>query len=283
MRTLSDRLVARYVARAPRNPDTGILLGAEPRDVCPAYPRGAVLLVHGFNGSPNNFNDLPDRLAAAGWRAKAPLLPGHGTTPHAFEKTTPDDLRVAVVDALRELRREHETVALLGHSMGGALAVLAAAEEPPDALLLVSPFFRVTYRWFYLLPAESWAKLTAGAVRWLPSIQEPVNLAASRAQIISYRWTPTRGACTAIALAEAARAKRMLKRVDCPVLLVHARGDEVTCPEAARKAVEAMPADRKSFVWLTRSNHIVFWDYDQDDVAREVIGFLDTLPSASPA
>ena len=157
MPSLSDRLVARYVAQAPRDPSTGILLGAEPRDIRPARPRGAVLLVHGFNGSPNNFNDLPDRLAAAGWRVRAMLLPGHGTTPYAFEQTTPDDLRAAVTATLRELRREHDAVALLGHSMGGALAVLAAAEEPPDALLLVAPFFRVTHRWFHPLPVEKLA------------------------------------------------------------------------------------------------------------------------------
>ncbi|MFP4500153.1 MAG: alpha/beta hydrolase [Candidatus Hydrogenedentota bacterium] len=273
----SDHFVARYVARTPRDPDTGIMHGAEQRDLIPPNPRGAVLLVHGFNGSPNNFHELPEQLAAAGWRAKAILLPGHGTTPYDFEKVTPAHLIAAVRTALAALQQEHDTVVLLGHSMGGAIATIAAAETPPAALILASPFFRVTHKWFYIFSAEHWANLTSPFVRWAPSVREPVNRPEARSQIVSYRWAPTRGILTAIALAEAAGNPDLLTRITCPVLLVHSRLDQVTDPAAATAALAQMPAAVKKTTWLTRSDHVIFWDYERDTVADAVANFLEQI------
>jgi esterase/lipase len=154
--------------RAARHPDTGILVGAEPRDLN-AASRKTVLFVHGFSGTPNNFGDLPDRVAAAGWRARVMLLPGHGTSPFEFAQTTGDALQDAVLEELAQLRRDSERLVVLGHSMGGALATLAATENTVDGLILAAPFYAFTHRWYYLLPVERWVRLLYRAVPWVYS------------------------------------------------------------------------------------------------------------------
>lgn len=280
---ITDHLVRRYEETVPRDPVTGIIRGAEPRDLGDPAAPNAVLFVHGFNGTPNNFNDLPDRVATAGWCVRAMLLPGHGTKPHDMEETTGDELRAAVLGELRALKQAHEKVVLVGHSLGGALATLTAADEPVDGLVLAAPFYRVTYKWYYLLPAERWARMMSPIMRWAPSLKEPVNRVEARDKIISYHWASSKFGATAVGVAEQARQESVLARVTCPVLLVHSRIDNVTDPKAAEEAFNQLAATDKRAVWLERSDHIIFWDYEADQVAQATLEFLDHIAAGAPA
>ncbi len=272
----TEKDVKRYDATVPRNPETGIILGAEPRELGPEDAPNAVLFVHGFSGTGNNYNDLPDRVAAAGWRARVMLLPGHGTSPFSFEKTTAGELLSAVIQELKVLRDRHKKVVLMGHSMGGALATLAAGQMPLDGLMLAAPYYSVTFKWYYLIPAEQWARLFSPMVRWIysPAENQPVNRREVRSQILSYPWIPTRAFLTAMTLAEQARKLETLQRIHCPVLLLHSLKDNVTAPSSAAKAFGEIPSAQKRAVWLENSDHIIFWDYDQEQVAEETLAFL---------
>jgi pimeloyl-ACP methyl ester carboxylesterase len=90
-----------------------------------------ILLVHGFTGAKEDFVEAVDRLADIGWHAVAPDLRGHGNSAkpaseqdYAFERFA-DDLW-ALVDALGW----REPFVLLGHSMGGMVAQVAALRYP---------------------------------------------------------------------------------------------------------------------------------------------------------
>ena len=275
--TMMDQRVDRYDKQARRDPETGILEWGGPRTLGPGDTDRAVLMVHGFAGTPNNFNDLPDRLAEAGWHVRAMLLPGHGTSPREFEQTTAPQLEAAVLAELAALKERFARVALIGHSMGGALATLAAAREQVDFLVLAAPYYRITHQWYYMLRPETWAELLSPRVRWIyrsPAVQ-PVNLPESREKIISYHWIPTKSALTAMDLAERARSNAVISAVKAPTLLIHSRRDTVTDPSAAEDVFRRLPMPEKRLVWLQRSDHIIFWDYDQDEVAREVLDFLN--------
>lgn len=274
---IADKNVERYERETPRVPGTDIMQGAEPRELGPEDTDKALLMVHGFVGTPNNFADLPDRIAAEGWRVRVMLLPGHGTRPHDFENTTAEQLEQAVVDELAAMRDRYKQVVLLGHSMGGALATLAAARIAPDKLILVSPYYAVTHHWYYGLRPETWARLLRPLVRWIYRSEDmqPVNQVEMRANICSYQWMPTKGALTAIGLAACARQIRMLQGITMPVLLIHARKDSITDPKAAAEVFRVLPAKDKKAVWLDLSDHIVFWDYDRERVIEAVKDFLD--------
>src|SRR5438270_12167901 len=89
-----------------------------------------LLMVHGFTGAKEDFGDVLDRLADAGWHAVAPDLRGHGgsSQPSAEDdydlELFADDLW-ALVDALG-----WQQLVLLGHSMGGMIAQVATARHP---------------------------------------------------------------------------------------------------------------------------------------------------------
>ncbi len=90
-----------------------------------------MLLVHGFTGAKEDFVDAVDQLADAGWHAVAPDLRGHG---NSSQPPTEDDYDLelfaddlwALVDAIGW----HDPFVLLGHSMGGMVAQVAALRDP---------------------------------------------------------------------------------------------------------------------------------------------------------
>lgn len=105
-------------------------------------PASPLLLVHGFTGSKEDLAEGLDGLAGHGWHAVAPDLRGHGRS--AQPPGEEDYLPELMVSDLLNLadRLGWDTFALLGHSMGGALAQLLAVEHPQrvSALVLVSTF-----------------------------------------------------------------------------------------------------------------------------------------------
>ena len=87
-----------------------------------------LLLVHGFTGAKEDFADHLDRLAGLGdgWHVVAPDLRGHGTSDHptgpeAYTLGAMAGDVVALADALG-----WDRFTLLGHSMGGMVAQVAA-------------------------------------------------------------------------------------------------------------------------------------------------------------
>ena len=97
-----------------------------------------VLLVHGYGGDRNSWLFLQEPLAAQ-YRVYALDLPGHGTSAKDVGEGSLSVLADAVTGVLDALGagRAH----LVGHSMGGAVAVAVAARDPARiaSLTLIAP------------------------------------------------------------------------------------------------------------------------------------------------
>jgi carboxylesterase len=113
---------------------------------------GAALLVHGFPGTPAEMRALGESFHSAGWSAQGLLLPGFGADIETLPRRTAEEWVSAVVDALRTLKRGHQPVVLIGFSLGGALSIQAASIEPPDGVILLSPFWKLDGALWGLLP-----------------------------------------------------------------------------------------------------------------------------------
>jgi pyruvate dehydrogenase E2 component (dihydrolipoamide acetyltransferase) len=97
-----------------------------------------VLLVHGYGGDRNSWLFLQEPLAAK-YRVYALDLPGHGTSAKDVGDGSPAVLADAVTGVLDALgaARAH----LVGHSMGAAVVLTAAARDPGriTSLTLIAP------------------------------------------------------------------------------------------------------------------------------------------------
>lgn len=279
MNLVSDALVTRYERTAARDPGTPYLQGMAPRDLGPEDAARAVLFVHGFIGAQSNFHDLPDQVAAQGWRVRTMRLPGHGTSPRDFERTTADELVAGVADELRALKARYPQVVLVGHSMGGALATLVAAEIPVDGLVLCAPFFDLTYHRILGIPTSGLATSLATVVRWLPGRPGggPVNKKENRKYIDYYRWIPMQGCLAALEVRRRAAAPTLCAQITAPLLLIHSKNDRVTSSAASEAIAPAFSSEKKEIVWLEKSDHVIFWDYDEATVTESVLDFLEEV------
>jgi carboxylesterase len=239
----------------------------------------AALLVHGFVGSRTDYNDLGEVLQKKGLTVRLMRLPGHGTYPAEHAKTTNEDLIEAVRSEYLDLKREHPQVALVGFSMGGALSTIVASGEKVDRLILIAPYFGVTHRWYYGLPAETWNGMSSWAIPYVikNKVFTCVNRKEAKDKVYAYRVISQHGAAELIRLGKRARDPNLLARVTCPVLVLHSHGDRAASPSRSAKAFESIGSKNKRFVWYEKSNHHILWDYDREEAKGEIVNFLEPV------
>ena len=99
----------------------------------------AVLGLHGFMGYPGELSYPARKLADAGFTVAIPRHPGHGTCGEDFNLSNGEQWFRSVVDSYLELKSSHEKVHVMGHSMGGVLAILLASLFPVEKMVLMAP------------------------------------------------------------------------------------------------------------------------------------------------
>jgi len=103
-------------------------------------PQGYVVLFHGLAANKRIMSFLAEDLANQNLRVFAPDFPGHGKTPGPFSPQRADQCAEAFVRELIERRAiVPERTILVGHSMGGAIALRASARVPVAGVIAISP------------------------------------------------------------------------------------------------------------------------------------------------
>lgn len=271
----TDRAFERaHALRRPMDAD-GNVIGADPVHLV-GTAGVAVLLLHGFNDTPQSMGYLARRLHAVGYTVLAPLLPGHGVSLQRMAEDARDDAwRRAVSDAYDSLRARYATVYLCGQSMGGALAVLQATElaTPGDvpAMALLAPYLG--------MPSGLQWRSFAATLMQVFSVyhtsnggERSIHDDAARAEALGpgIVTAPMLRSLRRVALA----AERALPRLTMPVLYVQAREDNRISVSAAERAFASIGARDKTQEWLTGCGHIISADFCKDVVADRVIAWF---------
>lgn len=265
------RYERRIGARFPTGP-IGIIRGAEPLALeAPGAAMGVVLL-HGFGDTPQTVASLARALRDRGYDVDAPLLPGHGRTLKEFAKSTRSEWLVEARRAHASMRARHTRVALVGLSLGGALAARVAADDPDlAALVLLAPYLD-TPPWLRVLTQAAPA---IGVV--MPYVggdgSQSIHDPAARAEALAY------GAATPQLVRELVRAaddaRAQLPRVTAPTLYVQSKEDNRITPEVAARAFASIGAHSKQLEMLSGCGHVLTVDFCRDKVASLVIDWLD--------
>ena len=234
-----------------------------------------VIMVHGFGGSPFDYKPLARPLANRGFRVVMPVTPGQGRDVHAHRRgeITPKITLCWLRNLIRaETVREGGTKPhIVGFSMGGALVTVVASEDLVDRVVLLSPF--------YSLPtANGLLHTMAGALEpvipvvpkpWRGKIADPTGYE----EYVPGTWFVSVGAF--LQLEELASQARVAATVITrPTLLLGSRNDGAASFEVAQELFSA-----NEFVTIRefeRSDHILLYDYDREEVVRIVVEFLSS-------
>jgi len=123
------------------DPSVGAYAEALPRFFGgPVKAARSVLLLHGYSASPQEFDNLVGPLRKAGIPFYAPLLTGFGLDDfRLLDVVKPEDWIRNALMAYDIVAGMAEKVSVIGHSNGGTLAAIVAANRPVDKLILTGP------------------------------------------------------------------------------------------------------------------------------------------------
>lgn len=251
----------------------------------PGAQQKAVLLIHGFPGTPADMRPVAEILHRAGWAVQALLLPGFGPQIGTIHKKRYEDWIAAVCEALRDLQARYPHVILIGYSMGGALSIRAAAEISPSGLVLLAPFWRLDHMLWKLLPVLrrlfptfpifrlfkldfSNPEVRAGILNFMPGIdlddaQVQQNIRDYRLPIATFAQI-RRGGLS---------AWQSAPQVSAPTLIVQGTRDELVLPALTRQLAARFSADVR-FVQIDADHALTQPAEDWDVLTENLLDFL---------
>jgi len=219
-------------------------------------PKPSVIMVHGGFCGGWAFDAFRAPFEAAGYDCVAPNLRGHGDGGKVVGVSMTDFARdiAALIDA------QAEPPVLIGHSMGGLVAMMAAAKAPVRALVLLAPSPPWGVAGASLEEAGSALALHALGPFWLQAV-EP-DYASARLYSLDRLDKAEREAAFARMTAESGRAlwetlnwwldpfmttSVSVDRIKAPALVAVGARDMIHPPATVRQTAERLKADFRVF------------------------------------
>ena len=226
-----------------------------------------VLLIHGFTGLPAELFLLGQALNRANFNVLCPRLAGHGTNERDLMRTTKNDWFNSVSDGFFILRGICKEIFVVGHSMGGLLALKLAAEQNISKIVtLAAPIFVDEGLGLKNLPPREFCS-DACIVQPRKKIFD-VPQAANDV----YKKTPLISVHELVDLI--AEVKNLLPKINSQILIMHGEEDHTAQPRSARFIMDNIASTRKFITTVANSGHLLPLDDNRDFVFEEITNFL---------
>jgi carboxylesterase len=232
------------------------------------------LLLHGFSSMPEEMRPLGEYLAERGFTVLGARLAGHATHPNDLKHIRWTDWMNDVENGLAVLSKTCAKRVLIGQSLGGMIALTAAAHMPVTGVVGLSTPYGV-------LPGD---RMADRLVSWLrPTIQKKVARFPQNHPLYdrreldypAYPWFPSSILTEMDALGEAMLAA--LPQVKVPVLLIHSQDDQ-DIPCANMEAIyNHLGSQHKEMLPVEGMGHSLVMDPKRETVFEAVVKFLETL------
>jgi carboxylesterase len=258
--------------------------------------RTGFLLIHGLSGTPMELRYVAQRLEKEGHTVYCPLLAGHSGGTKTLRASRWQDWYASVEKAHDKLRTVCETVIVGGISAGGILSLILAARRPDQVsgLVLYAPTLRhdgwaipqpfslfklITQRWLahyfhfpdcepYGIKDERVRKLAVAAIHSGNSGAQPM-IGFPGTTVLEFRWL-------------AREARRVMRQVRAPTLIIHPRHDDFSSLRGALLIQQRLNARVETLV-LDDSYHMITIDRQRDLVVDRTLGFVRSLQNGTQA
>jgi carboxylesterase len=261
-----------------------------------------ILLFHGLLSSPQEFGLIAHSIRSKGLSHEAVTVPGYTLASglaHDWRRW-----RAAGADVINTQVPGDAPVILGGLCMGGILAAALALQAPERiaGLVLMSPSFdfdgwglspvrylrHIGYwsgldRFFSVAEREPYGVKNARIREWIVrELHERSQSAAGPARV------PLRALREAERMMKDVRAR--LHELTCPILMIHARDDEITSLGSVRRLFDALPQTDKELVVLDNSYHMITIDNERQQIpvlldrfCRRLSAGATVVPKVDPA
>lgn len=248
--------------------------GAGPWSATGEGARGKVgiAVIHGFTGNPLATRPLGEHLAGEGFTVEVVRLPGHGTDVKDMATTRYSDYLAATAAVLDDLRSRCDQVVLVGHSMGGTLALDIASSRPDDVAAVVAinatilgrkdPLARIAPLLQYVIP------MVPRDMAGLPTN----DVAKKGTEEGAYAKVPAKAGQSLIR--ELPRIRAQLLDLTQPLLIAYSPEDHTVPPENSKAIAEYVASADVTTIVCDKSYHVPMIDHDADKLADAVTEFV---------
>lgn len=225
--------------------------------------KAIVICLHGFTATPYEVRPVGKACLQLGIDAVAPLLPGHGYSQLAeqkseFPKITKEVMFEAVRQEISLARKDYDFVGIFGHSMGGAIALTMASEGLVDACTVTAPAIKLPLRVEFLTGLLGWANIS------IPKNPDNFNNP-------NYLFENSKAglALQRIAL----HSRQYLAQITCPTLVVHSHNDPLIDAIVVQWIKEQVKGSFEAS-WFDESGHVMTLDIKAKEVSATIAQFL---------
>jgi alpha-beta hydrolase superfamily lysophospholipase len=246
---------------------------------CPR-PRAVLLLVHGLGAHTGRWSFLADFFLSRGVSSYAIMLKGFGKTPGPRGHVDSFNTYVQDVRALFELIKEENPnvkVFLLGESMGGLIAFIAAALYPDlfDGLACISPafgnkmkfpfleFLSIFLMYFFNNKKQFPLPFTSGMCTRDEEYIKVMDRDSGEIRTASAKLLVD------IFFAEL-RAHKLSERIKKPVLFLLAGDDMLVDTKESARVFYMLKTSDKTLKYYRRMRHALSIDLDREEVFEDI-------------
>ncbi|MBM84261.1 MAG: hypothetical protein CMJ78_27210 [Planctomycetaceae bacterium] len=258
--------------------EDGIREGCRPFYVGPRSSNTAILMVHGFSDSPPIFRTMAERLAKSGFRCRVMRVPGFSTHLTIHAKLTTAEWRSAIDREVRTLRKRHQRVVIIGHSLGGALTIRHILEHPEsaDAVVLLAPLLAVSDERAPVLSSRSWYEAAGFALNFTTVIQNtyPIDGYSDEARDFAYRevFVPRRIYDNLFEILDSVEGRA--GEIQTPLLMAVSNQDHVINWKVDEEFFEDLRSKPKKLIWQNEAGHAIPLDTGWRELTDEIVEFI---------
>lgn len=229
--------------------------------------RIGILMLHGFMGSPVSSRDMAIYLADHGITVHCPLLPGHGNLPEKLHRHTMRQWINEAYEGFQTIQKLADTVFVIGHSMGAALAAnLAYHKENIQGFIMLAPLYDVPD------PRIKWASIGRFFSPWFyPLKRKDIDPSPFLGRVTDFdpsvdihdpalsEWLiqATRMPLSAVwqMVRTASLGRKLWPKVTLPSLVLMGETDPAVSLEDAQRIYEQLPHQNKKMVTFPNTGH----------------------------
>ncbi len=259
------------------------------KDAGPMYKiegnKDAVMLIHGFTGTPYQLRKYAQRLDKEGFDIIMPLQPGAGTSKEDFKKTYFSQWYKCNKDKYIKYRPKYDKFFVLGLSMGGAMTLKLAEEFnsgellPTAVITIAAPVFlnSLIENGILYSPKLYLSRIGSWITDEMPERFPPVER-DNATDTVAYDGTfPKQTQSLKMGIKS---VKASLSKIKIPIFLSHSKGDK-TVPfeniyyisrKVSSKQIKMKIYDIREF---GHSQHVLtVYNSTKEDLYKEIISFI---------